>query len=294
MSRLKSALRYYGGKAALAPRIIAELPEHRVYVEPFGGGASVLLAKTPAPYREVFNDLDGEVVDFFRVLRDPLLAAELERLLRLTPYARAEFLAAYESVEGTGPDARLERARRLVVRSFQGYGSGGVFSKTGFRSGNRRTSVDSTRSWAAYPDRLAALSARLQGVCIEEMDASALIRREDGPETLFYVDPPYVHETRNGGAPGGAVGNPYCRKGYRHELSDADHERLASVLRECEGMVALSGYRSALYDRLFHAWPRLELSAFADGASARTEVLWFNPAAWARRGVFFNWLGGAA
>lgn len=275
MSGCKPILRYHGGKALLAPWIIDHFPPHRTYVEPFGGGASVLLAKPRAPYREVYNDLDGEIVNLFRVVRDPARCAELERLLRLTPYARAEFADSYEA-----SDDPVEQARRTVARSYMGFGSAAASGhKTGFRRGSTRNGSDVARDWMRYPARLAAVCDRMQGVTIDNLPAAEVIAREDRADTLHYVDPPYVHATRR-------QGNPCCKKQYRHEMTDADHEALAEALRGCVGMVVLSGYPCALYDRLFGDWPRVERAALADGARARTECLWLNPAAWeARQGA---------
>lgn len=213
-------LRYHGGKWMLAPWLIARFPPHRVYVEPFGGGASVLLRK-PRSYAEVYNDLDGDVVNVFRVLRDPASAAELERLLRLTPFAREEFEATGKG-ETAGPSDPVERARRTIFRSFAGFAiaaTNGDFS-TGFRANSNRSGTTPAHDWANYPDCANAFTARLSGVVIENKDAIAVMARHDSERTLHYLDPPYAHETRN------------LQRGnasYRHEMSDDDHARLAAA-----------------------------------------------------------------
>ncbi|MYE01106.1 MAG: DNA adenine methylase, partial [Alphaproteobacteria bacterium] len=147
----RPALRWHGGKWRLAPWIIDHMPEHRVYVEPYAGAASVLLRK-PRAYSEVYNDLDGEVVGLFRILRDPVQAARLAELLELTPYARSEFEAAYAAC--TCP---VETARRLVVRSFQGFGADGHNADvaTGFRSSATRNGTTPAHDWRNYPGELA-------------------------------------------------------------------------------------------------------------------------------------------
>lgn len=260
----RPVLRYHGGKWRLAPWVIAHLPAHRVYVEPFAGAASVLMQKRRSDV-EVINDLDGEVVNLFRVLRDPEHAAILEKLLRLTPFAREEFYAAYEvSVEP------IERARRLVARSFMGWGSGGCnpHRRVSFRNDAAKGGARPARDWHNYPEYLAGMSKRLQGVCIESRPAIEVIREIDEADCCFYVDPPYVMEARQDAAPL-----------YAHEMTGAEHRTLAELLHGVKGMVVLSGYRSDLYNELFRDWPSVEGFAYANGNAPRTEVLWFNPQA---------------
>jgi DNA adenine methylase len=261
-------LRYHGGKWRLGEWIVSHFPAHRVYVEPFGGGASVLLRKRRA-YAEVLNDLDGEVVNFFRVLRDE--PAELARAVALTPFSRAEFDGAYEPAADD-----LEQARRTVIRSHMGFGSAAVSlaHRTGFRSNVTRSGTVPAKDWAKLPAVLSAVAERLRGVTIERDDAAAVVARYDGPETLHYCDPPYVWETRRPGA------GPW-QDAYRHEMDDDAHRALAAVLRAAEGMVVLSGYPCPLYDlELYPDWHRLTSTANGQqGGVARTEVLWLNPAA---------------
>lgn len=260
----RPVLRWHGGKWMLAPWIIANLPTHRVYVEPFGGAASVLMRK-PAVYAEVYNDLDGDVVNLFRVLRDPLASAALEAGLRLTPFARDEFLAAYQATAEP-----VERARRLVVRSFMGFGSDApnITKPTGFRANSNRSGSTPAHDWANYPDSLARTVARLRGVIIENRTALSVMAQHDSAETLHYVDPPYVGMTRTRN-----------RGEYVHELSDSGHAELLAFLPTLKGKVVLSGYPHPAYDAALSGWQRVERSAFADGAKARVEVLWKNPAA---------------
>ena len=267
----RPALRYHGGKWRLAPWIIENLPPHRIYVEPFGGAASVLLRK-PRSYAEIYNDLDDEVVALFEVLRDPERSSLLRERLRLTPFARAEFEAAYRA----GGDA-IDRARRLLIRSFMGFGSDGhnPAVTTGFRATSNRSGTTPAHDWANLADCLEDTSARLQGVVIERKPAVEVMRQHDGPKTAFYVDPPYLPETRS--AKSRKSGGKYhC---YRHEMTREDHEGLAEVLSGLDGMVVLSGYDSELYQRLFEGWATRRRKAYADGARTREEVLWINPAA---------------
>lgn len=253
----RPVLRWHGGKWILAPWIIENMPDHRVYVEPFGGAASVLMRKHRS-YAEVYNDLDDDVVNLFEVLRGPSSQALVD-MLKLTPFAKTEFAAAYEWA-----DEPIERARRLIVRSFMGFGSNGHARKTGFRSNSNRSGTTPARDWRNYPDQLTAIIERLQGVVITHMDAIECMSNHDGPETLHYVDPPYVPETRDIGSD------------YRHELTPDQHEGLLDFLDTLKGRVILSGYACRMYDDRLRGWRRIERTALADGARERTEVLWMN------------------
>ncbi|HYE70657.1 MAG TPA: DNA adenine methylase [Aquabacterium sp.] len=267
----RPALRYHGGKWRLAPWIISHFPSHRVYVEPYGGAASVLLRK-PRGKAEIYNDLDGEVVNLFQVVRDR--GAELVAAIELTPYARDEFYLSF-----IHSDDPLERARRLVLRSFAGYGGNltkpnrdGTPQRTGFRTycgtGRGRSTCG---DWRALPAEVRKIIERMQGVCIEHRDALRVMHDHDSPSTLHYVDPPYVHATR-GMDSGGS------HRGYRFEMTDDQHRELAHVLRSLKGMVVLSGYQSDLYTQLYSGWVRLDHRSHADGARPRIESIWLNPA----------------
>lgn len=263
-------VRWHGGKWRLAPWIISHFGQHRTYVEPYGGGWSVGLRKSRT-YAEIWNDLDGELVNLFRVLRDPAGAAELVVQLKLTPFARDEFNGAYES--SVEP---IERARRLLVRSFMGHGSDGSSGiyRTGFRSNSNRSGTTPAHDWSNYPACLEVAIARLRGVVVENRDAIAVCRKHDSPETLHYVDPPYLHATRKR-----ANRRPDNGGVYRHELTDQEHDALLADLNLLEGMVVLSGYASATYDDALPGWRRVTRATHADGALPREEVLWLNPAA---------------
>jgi len=272
-SPTRPVLRWHGGKWLLAPWIIGHFPPHRTYVEPFGGAASVLLRK-PRTYAEVYNDLDDQVVNLFRVLQDDAQAARLRHLLELTPFSRAEFEAAWDHT-----DEPVEMAKRLIARSFMGFGSnahsdmGRGHKTTGFRASSSRSGTTPAHDWTNYPDCLPAIVDRMRGVIIERRPAIQVMQQHDRASTLHYVDPPYLPETRN-------RRNPYDPKHqYRHELTVADHEELLEALRGLKGMVVLSGYPASLYDKTLGGWHRVERKALADGARARTEVLWINPRA---------------
>jgi DNA adenine methylase len=263
-------LRWHGGKWLLAPWIIGHFGPHRVYVEPFGGAWSVGFRK-PRADAEVWNDLDGELVNLFRVLRDPAMSKRLLELLRLTPFARDEFNEAYTPTRN-----RVERARRLIIRSFMGHGSDGGSGqyRTGFRANSNRSGSTPAVDWCNLPDSLEKAAERLAGVVIENRPAIQVMATHDGPDTLHLVDPPYLPETRrrsNRRADNGGT--------YRHELTDADHRELLAFVRALKGMVILCGYPSELYDTELEDWVRVEKAALADGALPRTEVLYLNAAA---------------
>ncbi|RBP11581.1 DNA adenine methylase [Pseudocitrobacter faecalis] len=262
------AIRYHGGKFRLASWIISHFPEHRCYVEPFGGGASVLLKKEPSD-AEVYNDLDGDVVNLFRVLRDPASAQQLIQACALTPYSREEFYSAYEVSE-----SQIEQARKLVVRASMGFGSAGATKgKTGFRLDTKRNSATAQRIWARQPDNLAAVASRFAGVLVENRSAIQCMRDHDTASTLHFVDPPYVHETRVGVSKNGA---------YRYEMNNEEHAELLNELKALQGMVVVCGYDSKLYNDALAGWQRVTRTTAANGHSGsvqRTECLWINPAA---------------
>ncbi|EJF5840340.1 DNA adenine methylase, partial [Salmonella enterica] len=260
------AIRYHGGKFRLAARIISHFPVHRCYVEPFGGAASVLLKKEPSE-AEVYNDLDGDVVNLFRVLRDPTTSQALITACALTPYSREEFILAYQH-----SDDPTERARRLVVRATMGFGSAGATKgKTGFRLDTKRNCATAQRIWARYPDNLAAVASRFAGVLVENRDAVQCMKDHDTLSTLHFVDPPYVHDTRVD------VGK---NRTYRFEMSGEEHMQLLSELKTLQGAVIVCGYNSELYNDSLPGWLRVTHTTAANGRAGsvqRTECLWIKP-----------------
>lgn len=263
----RPALRYHGGKFRLAPWLLQFFPPHRIYTEAFGGAAGVLLQK-PRSHGEVYNDLDGEVVAFFRCLQQPELRDRLVQAVTLTPYARAEFDLAWEPT-----DDLVERARRTVIRAQMGFGSAGATKgATGFRVDTMRQYATAQMDWAAYPPVLLAAAERFQAVLIENRPALDVLRQHDSAESLHFVDPPYVHSTRN-------LRN--VKSCYRHEMSDADHRELLQALQALQGMVVLSGYDSGLYAEALPGWCAYRTQARISagrGTGIRTEVVWLNGA----------------
>jgi DNA adenine methylase len=258
--------RYHGGKFLLAPWIISQIPPHRIYTESFGGFASVLLRK-PRSYAEIYNDLDGEVGNIFRVLRNPTQARELIRLITLTPYSRDEFELSYILA-----DDPIEQARRTLFRFAAGYSTAGANAngwKTGFRGNVTCSGTTPVQDWRNFPQVLDSIVDRLRGVVIENRPAVDVIQQYDAPNALHYVDPPYPFSTRNVRWAGNC---------YHHEMTDDNHRELAGVLRQIEGMVILSGYACELYDaELYPDWRRIDRKTHADGAKDRLESLWLSP-----------------
>lgn len=251
-------LRYYGGKWRIAPQIIAQFPAHDVYVEPFGGGGSVLLQK-PRASTEVYNDLDGEVCNVFRQMRDN--GELMTRLLNLTPFSREEFDISYEPTLDP-----VEAARRFIFRAAAGIGSDSAFRPAGFRLSLADGKHNTAQSWGNRAEAWAAITARLQGVIIEHRPAVDVMRAFDRAGVLHYVDPPYIHTSRRS-----------ARAKYRHEMTDADHEALAECLHGLRGSVILSGYCSPLYRRLYKDWRRVDMAARDGANNERKEVLWISP-----------------
>lgn len=248
---------YYGAKTSLAPTIVSMLPEHKRYVEPFAGSLAVLLAKPPARH-EVVNDLDHNLMTFWKVLRDS--PTELARVCMLTPHSRVERNIAKHIPSG-GSD--LERAR--LVWSALVQGRTGTLANTGWR--HARSTVDG-RMLRSYVQRIETVAERIREVSLECRPALEVIEKYGSDEsTLIYADPPYLGSVR--------------RHNYKVEMtSEGAHRELGEVLSGCRATVVLSGYHSPLYDELYADWFRVELpSRTTQGDSARverTEVLWSN------------------
>lgn len=254
---------YFGGKQRIADRIVDLFPSHQHYVEPFAGGLSVLLAKPPSML-ETVNDLDRDLMTFWRVLRDH--TEDLARVCGLTPHSRVEHKACYERPEDL---TDLERARRIWVQLTQG--RTGTLRKTGWRfhADASGTGMGMPAYLAGYLGRLAPAAARLANVSLECRPGLEVISAYNHPGTLLYVDPPYLRSTRTG-------------MGYRHEMPDeAEHRELAEMLNASASAVVLSGYHSPLYDDLYADWYVHEIAASTGQGSVwkeRTEVLWSNHA----------------
>jgi len=255
---LKPPMPYAGGKQRVAETIVGLMPAHEHYVEPFAGGLSVLLAKPPSLF-ETANDIDGDIVTFWTVLRER--PDELERWCALTLHARGVYDGCRRAYDG---DDDLVRAWRVWVTLTQGRGarSDGV---SGWRNHiGRASKTPITRYLKGYVARIAPAAERLLAVSWENRPALDVIHIYDREGTLFYVDPPYLAATRN-------------RALYRHEMGEqAEHEELLDTLTACRSSVMLSGYRTDLYDRCLAGWRRVDMPATCMTGAPRVESLWMN------------------
>jgi DNA adenine methylase len=235
------------------------MPKHTTYLEPFFGSGAVFFNKPPSKV-ETINDIDGNVVNLFRVIRER--PEELARLVEFTPWARDEYYLSYEK---TG-DA-LEDARRFIVRCWQAHATR-LGNRTGWRH-NIQGPNGGLTGWDRLPGDIKKMAKRLIGVQIENRLATELIDRYKFPEVLVYADPPYLWETRTDRDRG--------RKMYEFEMTDTDHVELLDVLDKHPGPVILSGYACPLYDERLKHWTRRTHKAQAEKGLERTEVLWINP-----------------
>jgi DNA adenine methylase len=280
----RSPLKWVGGKGNMLAFILPELARipHTRYVEPFGGGASVLANKPPVAV-ETYNDLDGALYDFFSVLADPRQFRQFLRLVRYLPYSR-QFYNEYRASWKLETD-RVRRVAQWYYVARQSFGGDFGHSWGSAVTASNRGRAMTTSTWQSALAGLPALHERFSRVQIENADWRVIIERYDTPETLFYCDPPYVMSTRKAG-------------GYAHELSDVDHADLAAALLRIQGRAVLSGFAGhGLYDGLEAAgWQRLDrvTASYAAGRTRHTgiqgegaatrmqkrvESLWISPAA---------------
>jgi DNA adenine methylase len=277
--RLRTPIRWFGGRGRIVPKLLPLVPPHSIYVEVFGGGASLLLAKEPSVI-EVYNDRDSGLVSFFRVLRDPRMFARFYELVALTPYSREEYDFCRDTWEEATDD--VERAFRwfVVARgSFAGiFGIGWGRAVTS----NARGMVSTSSAWLTTIKALPAIHERMMRVQIEHADFRQVLQRYDTPETFFHVDPPYLPETRR-------------RGGYRHELTFDDHVDLVELVLRLQGKAMVAAYDHPVYAPLDAAgWRRHDFSMTCSAAGRtrasgllgegsvslrqpRVETIWLSP-----------------
>lgn len=253
---MKQVLKYPGAKARLAGWICGYIPSHDVYVEPYMGSLAVLFNK-PRSHIETVNDLNGDVVNYFRVLRDH--SEELRRLVENTPYARDEYKKAYEY---TGDP--IEKARRFCVRCWQGFGCSNRY-KNGWKSGQQKVSPNPAKAWAILSETMKAAQERLSGVQIENLPALEILNRYDTPDVFAYLDPPYLTSTRKN----------YL---YAEEMTDADHFLLLEAITKHPGRILISGYDNDLYNFYLSGkrWRKVQKQSQVEQGLKRTESLWMN------------------
>lgn len=253
---MRTLLNYPGAKWGMAKEIVSLMPPHRSYLEPFFGSGAVLFNK-PQSAIETVNDIDGDIVNFFRVLRE--CPNDLAEALALTPYAREVFEDAHEN-RGS---SEFDKAYRFAIRSKMGHGFK-TYQKTGFKIDvHARENSYAVKCWNRLPGDLLQAAVRLKDVQIEHRPALDLIRKFNHDNVLIYADPPYLLNTRGG-------------KQYRHEMNEQDHVQLLDALKQHKGSVILSGYPSDLYNRELSGWNVITRKAYNQNADQRTEVLWCN------------------
>lgn len=263
--RVSPPLKWHGGKHYLAEAIISLMPSHTHYVEPYAGGLSVLLAKNPDNVSEVVNDLNGRLSNFWRVLQDETSFLRFCRRLEATPFSESEWRLAAEHAEGDP----VKSAIGFFIQCRQSLaGRMSCFAPLS-RTRTRRRMNEQASAWLNAVEGLPDVHRRLKRVAILNRDALDVIRQQDGPETLFYLDPPYLGETRT------------AEKVYAFEMATSQHADLLATIAACQGKVMLSGYPSALYDRELASWNRHQFklpNQAAGGKSKRqmTEVVWCN------------------
>lgn len=264
MSKL-IAFGWYGGKFSHLDWLLPLLPKTTHFCETFAGSAAVLINREPSPV-ETYNDLDGEVSNFFRVLREQ--KEELIEAIGLTPFSREEFEKAI--TEPVRNLSELERARRFYIRARQVRTGLAQKASSGRWAHCRLTSragmAGAVSRWLGSVEALPEIAQRLLRVQIENDTAINVIKRYDSPETLFYCDPPYPHDSRGDS------------NAYQYEMSDEEHRALAAVLHQVQGKVAISSYHCDLMAELYHDWQAIEgpTKLVHSVKQPRTEVLWVN------------------
>lgn len=256
-------MRYPGAKWGIAEWIVSHFPEgyeKMVYLEPFAGSGAVFFTKSPGVV-ETINDLDGDVVNLFRILREQPEA--LRRALELTPYSREEYNLSFQPCEDP-----VERARRFMVRTNQAIGAK-LSHRCGWRNHKNTKSGGTACKWTGIPEVIPYAAKRLRGdqthlVQIERQDALKLIGRYDSPDVLMYLDPPYLRSTRRSG------------RLYSKEMDEADHRRLLDLIVHTRAKVVLSGYHSPLYTEVLSGWWTARAAMRTTSAEMREEVLWMN------------------
>lgn len=253
---MNALLNYPGAKWGISRHIVSLMPKHRSYLEPFFGSGAVLFNKPPSAI-ETINDIDGDVVNFFRVLQKN--ADELTKRLAMIPYAREVFEDAYNN----RGDTDIDRAVRFAIRSKMGHGFK-TYEKTGFKIDvYARERSYCVNCWNRLPHDVQDAAERLKSVQIEKMPALDLIKKFNHKNVLIYADPPYLLQTRRG-------------KQYAYEMTDQDHVELLSALKAHKGYVILSGYRSEMYDNELRGWGSIQIKTHNQNADAREEVIWCN------------------
>ncbi len=261
---LVQPLKWHGGKHYLAKQIIPLMPEHVHYVEPFFGGGSVLLQKSPEGVSEVVNDVHRHLTNFWRTLQDETSFAKFMRIVEAIPFSEVEWKDAQEE-----SDDPIRQAVNFFVYCRQSRAGKMDYFATLSRNRTRRAMNEQASSWLNAIEGLPAVAQRLKRVVVLCDDAVKVIASQDGPNTLFYLDPPYVHESR------------VTTADYDHEMTTEQHERLLNQIKRCEGKVLLSGYPNELYSQALGDWRYVDIEIDNKASSSKTkpkmiERIWMN------------------
>lgn len=258
-------LKWWGGKHYLAKKIIGLMPPHIHYVEPYAGGLAVLLEKDPDGVSEVVNDLNSSLTNFWNVLRDEACFQRFVRLCQATPFSEE----LWDHLREDSDSDEVMSAWAFFVRCRQSRAGAFKDFATISRNRTRRGMNEQASAWMTCVEGLPSIHARLLRVVVLNQDAIGVIQSQDGPGTLFYCDPPYLHTTRQS----------TCA--YKYEMSAHDHERLLDTILQCQGKVMLSGYPSELYNTKLGNWRREDFSIDNKAAGGKvkrqmTESIWMN------------------
>ncbi|MGN0817706.1 MAG: DNA adenine methylase [Candidatus Coproplasma sp.] len=258
---MNSILKYPGGKWRIADWIISFFPKHKVYVEPYFGSGALFFRKEPS-YIETINDINGDIVNLFKVCREQ--PEELAAALTFTPYSRNEYVSCYDTSVGN----EVERARRLIVRHHQSFGTTNSNLNT-WRNSQSANSPRTAAEWKRLPNIVLEISERLKDAQIECLDALKLIERYNSPDTLLYLDPPYMQGLRKRGM-------------YKYEMTDSQHEELISLILSSKSKIILSAYDNDLYNRSLKGWFTSEKHTTAQMGKHRIEKIYmnFSPSLW--------------
>lgn len=257
-------LKYPGSKWGLANELVRYIPKHHTYVEPFFGSGAVFFKKPPSPI-EMINDLDNDVTNLFRCVRDD--PDRLAASVAATPFSRSEYDDAF-MVDAAGDS--FARARRFLIRSWQGHGFR-TSHKVGWKNDVQgRERMYALWNWYRLPEWIMEIMERLRTVQIDNRPAVELIRRFNFSNVFMYVDPPYIMSTRSG-------------KNYKYEMDDSDHEELLEILKKSKAKIMLSGYQSGMYDSVLCGWEKVILDGRAEYGGKREEVIWMNYQDWENR-----------
>ncbi|SHN77469.1 DNA adenine methylase [Desulfitobacterium chlororespirans] len=255
---MKAVVKYPGSKWGIADWIIGHMPDHHTYLEPYLGSGAVLFKKRPSPI-ETVNDLDCNVVNLFRIIREQ--PEELARVIAATPFSRFEYDSTFEQ---PAPEEPIMQARWFLLQCWQGHG----FRVNGYKVGWKndvqgREKAYELSNWYRLPVWILEAAERLRKVQIENRPAIEVIKRHKYPNVLIYADPPYVLGTRTG-------------KQYKCEMTDNDHREMLQALLDHPGPVILSGYENDVYNTILHGWHKESVNAQAGYRKPVVETIWMN------------------